>query len=487
MKVLLVHPVPLRSHWPRGRFRSHWVPTGLLYLSTVLRRSGHEVRVVHREGQLVSNGCDWEAADAYLRSLLVEFRPEMVGLSVVTPSAPEAETIARLTKEICGDGVVVVAGGPHPTALPERTLTDCPAIDAVVLGEGEETILELADSGPSPSVAGLVLRQDGGFLRTDRRSPVEDLDSLGSPDYGPFDMEFFLRPNRWLVRWLEQPGTNLRTSRGCTNRCTFCAGHVVAGPSVRFHSKEYVWESLVRGAIDMGARLINFEDETFAADRTRLLELCELLRRHDVGGKVSWQCCLRVDQVDREVLKGLKSAGCFQIEYGFESGSDAVLRRMSKGTSVEMNRHAVRLTREAGIRIYANIMMGLPGETEEDLASTVKFLQWARPEIFNLGCLLPFPGTDIYAALSPEQRDSLTWSDFTYGDRLLKTVNITAMSPDRFNDLYHKYYKYFIRPSLTLSLLRNTPTDQGGERRRLRRKLAWFAVRHPLRAARLPW
>lgn len=487
MKVLLVYPAPPRTHWPRGIFRSHWVPTGLLSLSSGLRRAGHEVRIVHREGQLVSNGFDWAGADSYLKSLMQDFRPEMVGISVTTPLIPEAELIAGWAKAICGPQVIVVVGGPHASALPDRTLADCSAIDAVGVGESEETIVEVADNGLSRNTRGLVLRRDGGIVRTPARRPVKDLDTLGLPDYEPFDMAFHLKANRWLVRWLEEPGMNLRTSRGCPNRCSFCAGHAVSGSGVRYHSVEYVMENLGEAAGRLGARMISFEDETLAFDRDRVLELCEQMKRRGFDRRVSWQCCMRVDQVDAEILKALKSAGCIQIEYGFESGSDEILRRIVKNATVEMNRRAVRMTHEVGIRIFANVMFGLPGERAEDFRATVKFLQWARPQIFHFGCMLPFPGTDIYESLPEDTRNSLDWREFTYADQPLETVNLTAMSKEQFRRLYDDFYKYFASPATTLSLLRDTAPEDREVRSTLQRRLKRFARKHPIRASRLPW
>ena len=484
MKVLLVYPVPPRSVWPRGIFRSHWVPSGLAYLSTALCKGGHEVRVIHREENLEAVGFDWEKAEARLRALLAEYCPEMVGVSAVTPMIPETELIAIWAKEICGQDVIVVAGGPHPTALPERTLADCPAIDVAVVGEAEQTIVELADHGPREDISGIVLRQDGGFFHATPRKAIRDLDSLGAPDYNKFNMDYHLRPSRWLLRWIEQPGLNISTSRGCTNCCAFCAGHLVSGLGVRLHSVEYVLERL-KEADRLGAKLILFDDDTLAVTDRRVLEICEAIKSADLHRRLQWQCCLRADQVEAKILEQMKSAGCIQIEYGFESGSDPVLQRINKNTSTELNRRAVRLTREAGLRIYANIMAGLPGETREDFKATMGFIHWAKPDIISAACLLPLPGTQVYSGLSEKQRDSLQWADFTYTDTPAGGLNLTAMTDDEFRQSYREFFKYYVRPGIDFQMLRDTPADHHEERRRLRKKVLRFALRHPVRASRL--
>ncbi|MFW6108302.1 MAG: B12-binding domain-containing radical SAM protein [bacterium] len=486
MKVLLIQPSPPRTRWPRGSFRSRWVPTGLAYLAAAARRAGHEVRVYSQEEQLIKNGFDWGAADAGLRELLEDFRPGLVGLSVVTPAMVEAEGQARLAKATCGEETLVVAGGPHVTALPERTLAECPAIDAAVLGEGEGALVELAERGACDDVAGLCFRRDGSVVRTPPRPRQHDLDALGPVPYDLFDMEHYTARDRWMIRWLPLRATNLRTSRGCPNRCRFCAGHLVSGPGVRFHSIGYVVEQMRLAVERFGVEAIYFEDDTLGADRDRLLELCEAIRRADLHRQARWNGLLRVSQADPEVLGAMKAAGCFQVEFGFESGSDAMLRNLNKNTTVAMNLRAARLAHEAGLRIYADIMVGLPDETEDDVRATLRFLRRARPEVISFTRMYPLPGTAIYKALSEADREALSWADFVYLEDPDFPVNVTALSDEAFARLYRELDKYWLRPLLTWQLLRDTP--RGDPRRRaLRRRLVRFCLRHPLRALRVPW
>lgn len=486
MKVLLIQPSPPRTHWPRGSFRSRWVPTGLACLGAALRKAGHEVRIHSREEQLIKDGFDWDRADARLRALLEEFRPGIVGLSVTTPAVPEAACLARWAKELCGEETLVVIGGPHATALPERTLAECPHLDVAVLGEGEITLVELAERGPRDDVAGLCFRRDGSFVRSAPRPREHDLDRLGPPPYDLFDMEHYTARDRWMVRWLPLRATNLRTSRGCPNTCSFCAGHLVSGLGARFHSVGYVVEQMRLVVERFGVEAIHFEDDTLGTSRPRVFELCEAIRRAGLHQKVKWDALLRANQADAELLREMKAAGCFQVEFGFESGSDAMLRTLNKNTTVEMNLHAARLAHEAGLRIYADIMVGLPGETEADLRATLRFVRQARPEVLSFARLYPLPGTDIYNALSEADRRALTWADYTYLEDADFPVNITAIPAERLSKLYKQIDKYWLRPTLTWQLYRDTP--RGDPRRReLRKRLLHFCLCHPLRAARLPW
>lgn len=484
MRVLLIQPLPPRTHWPRGVFRSRWVPSGLAFLATSLRRAGHEVRALVREAQLVNLEMDWTAADAQVRKLIEEFKPELVGISIVTPFIPEAAEFARLVRQLLPKSLIVL-GGPHATALPERTLDDCPDADVVVIGEGEETIVELASSGVSPSVQGIAYRQDGQVVKTLPRPLVQELDAIGPPALDLFDMAFHTDRDRWMVRWLPLRAINVRTSRGCTNRCRFCAGTLVNGLGVRFHSVEYVVDRMSEAVERYGVEAVHFEDDTVGADSARLIALCEAIRAKGLNNKLKWDACLRANQAEPELLREMKRAGCIQIEYGFESGSDACLRRLGKSSTVEMNMRAAGLTREAGLRIFADIMMGLPGETREDLRATLRFLRQTRPEVISFAKVYPLPGTALYDELPESIRAKANWADFTYLDDACYPANITAMPDDVFREEYRKVVKYFFRPSLQRQLLRDTPP---GDPRHapLRRNVRSFTLRHPIRALRLP-
>ncbi len=487
MKVLLVYTVPPKANWPKGPFRSRWVPTGLSYLGACLKRAGHDVRVHLREQELITNGYDWDAADDRIKSVLREYKPEVVGFSVPTPGLPEAQTIAGWAKEIVGDHVLTIAGGPHPTALPERTLAESPSIDVVVCGEAEHTLVELLDRGPQRDIAGIAYRDNGECVLTEACTNPTDLDSLGPPAYELFDMDYHTTPSRWMVRWLPLSATNIRTSRGCPNRCAFCGGHVVSGLGVRFHSLDYVMDQLLNAVNRFDVEAIRFEDDTIGADRGRLLELCERMRMADLHKRIKWDCCLRVDQAEAELLKSMKSAGCIQVEYGFETGSAAGLKRLGKNATVDLNRKAVELTKAAGLRVFADIMLGLPEETADDFKATVDFIRYARPEVLSPMHLLPLPGTAFFDLLAPEVQQSGGWGDYAYFELDNERFNFTADPYDVSRKRYREFMKYIARPQIMVAHLRDTPRENSAERRKLAGKIAKFCLQHPIRALRVPW
>jgi radical SAM superfamily enzyme YgiQ (UPF0313 family) len=485
MNALLVQPIPPARVFPRGAYRNMHVPTGLAYVASALQRAGHTVRVLAREEQLHKHGCNRVAADEDLRRLLRSFHPDLVGLAVLSPSLEDAAEVARWAKELCGSATRVIAGGVHPTVLGSEMLAAMPELDAAVVGEGEATLVELAAGKPAGQVAGTFYREDGRVLSAPPRPPLRDLDALEPIDYGLFDMAYYTAPSRWLIRWLKLSATNLRTSRGCTNACQFCAGTLVSGLGVRFHSPEFVVEQMERVVKGLGVKAIHFEDDTLGADPDRLARLCAAIRRLGLETRVVWDGCLRVDQVAPELLAEMKAAGCIQIEYGFETASDRTLSLLGKGSTVAQNRRAVELTRKAGLRIFADIMMGLPEETAADLRATREFVRWAAPEVLSFGQMSFLPGSPMFRRLSETQRAAMDYADTVYPEGAAG-INLTAMSDAELARQRREMFRYWAIPCMKRQFLRDsTPADEP-ERRQWRRELRRFMLRHPLRYARLP-
>ena len=486
MKVLLIAPTPSRTSWPRGQYRVWMFDTRLACAATVLRRAGHEVRLLRREEQLIKRGFNWDGADEETRCLIIEFCPDMVVQSVVTPAMPEAVRIARWARELVGPRVINLLCGAHPSGVPDLTLSESQDVDAVVLGEYELTARDVADRGLNADVSGLALRYHGEFMRTPPRPTARDVDTLGPPAYDLLDMGFQTRRNPWTIRYLNLSSINIRTSRGCPNRCTFCAEHLVSGVGVRFHSLDYVMEQATYACERLGVEAVHFEDDTFGTDRERLIAICEAMMQKGFHRRLKWDCLMRVDQVDADLLAAMKTAGCIQIEYGFESGSDAALRGVGKNATVQQNQRAVRLTREAGIRIFADIMVGLPGETRQDLDATMRFLRWAKPEILSAGRLLPMPGTALYDRLPEEARASLPWDGFSYTPQPGFQINLTAMPDADFERWYQDFFRCVVHPHNKQALLRDGSLTDRQACRRYHRHLRRFLWRHPIQAFRLP-
>lgn len=485
MNILLIYPVPPRQHWPSGAMRSTWVPSGLASIGRTLLRDGHQVRIHMREEQLVKLQFDWDAAWARLRDELTAFQPDLVGISVLTPSVCEMREIALLTRLTCKPGTLVVAGGVHPTALPEETLRNCPELDIIAIGEGESAMAGLAAGTPRAEIPGIVYRDGDHLCATGRPLVEQHLDRLGLPAYELFDMSYYTERKPWMIRWLSLRGINLRTSRGCTNACRFCAGYRVSGVGVRYHSVDYVIDNIWKVVRDYGIEAVHFEDDTIGGDPHRLQSLCAALRREGLD-RLKWDCCLRVDQAEPELLAEMKAAGCIQIEYGIESGSDAALKRLNKNSSVSANYRAIRETQKAGMRAFADIMFGLPEETPSEFRATANFIRKARPDIISASCLCPLPGTPLFNELPAEKRAKLDYGELAYMEEPGLKLNITAMSDRTLRRNYTHVKRHLLRPRMLWEFLRDLPEEERELKASMSRLYRRFCRRHPISALRLP-
>jgi anaerobic magnesium-protoporphyrin IX monomethyl ester cyclase len=361
----------------RKDFYTRQMPVGLGTINALLRSRGFDSRLAN------FSRFRWEEIRDSLRS----FRPRVLGISMFTFNRGAAVRLAREARRI-DPAMFIVAGGPHATHLAERVLSRNECIDAVAAGEGEETMLELARvlaSGKEPaSVPGLVLRGSGGILRTPSRPPVPDLDALPHPA----DAYESIGVDRYAQ--LEF----LITSRGCPARCTFCSTPEFWGTRLRYRSVEHVLDELRTLQRRFGHVTVSFRDDTFTVDKARTLELCR--RLIDSGLNLLWDCQSRVNAVDEERLLWMRRAGCQHIQYGVESGSEAVLRKLNKGIQIEQVVKACELTRRVGMELSIYLITGVAGETREDSAATLRLIRRVRPHDGIVSPLVVYPGTALY-------------------------------------------------------------------------------------------
>jgi radical SAM superfamily enzyme YgiQ (UPF0313 family) len=347
--------------------------------------------------------CGFEAAvfdiDAYeggqpeMADRVADYCPDLVGLPVLTTGY-----FLRSVRDFCQlvrkrlPNTRIVLGGPHATAWPEKTLEWFEDADYVLVGEADETLCELASQVSAnvaePAVPGLFRRHEREIVGTPPAEPPKDLDSIPIPDrkllWGNFERGLYWRLDH------EGPVETLLTSRGCPYSCKFC---FKISKGIRMRSPEHVVQELVYLA-ELGISGIDICDDLFTANKRRCTTICNLIL--DAGLKLDIKVRSRVDRVDEELLALLLKAGVKAVTYGFESGSQAVLDAMNKRTTVEQNYEAVRMTKKAGLRCYADLFVGYPGETPETIAETEKFLLTARPTVINGGILSPLPRTKVY-------------------------------------------------------------------------------------------
>ena len=398
MKVLLAY----KCH-PEGAddpFTS-LVPVGLLSLDALLRELGHEVTLAN------FSGYDWKQ----VRQILKKLRPALIGISQFTHNRVDSLRLACLAKEL--DPVCfVVLGGPHATHACLETLTNQPALDAVVLGEGEETLKELlavvAAGGSLAGVAGIAYREAGEAVRSAPRAALENLDALpiaGARIGNSIGVDY-RRQLEFVI-----------TSRGCPASCLFCSSPLFWGKGVRFRSPASVVAELRLLRERYGLVYFSFRDDTFTADRGRVLEICRLLEAAKLG--ILWNCQSRVTAVDEEMLIAMKRAGCECIQFGVESGSPAVLKALGKRITPADVESAAASVRRVGINLSIYLITGVPGEGESDLQETVRLIGKIRPQDGQVSPLVYYPGTQLFARAVRSEAVSASLFDSEGGEGFL--------------------------------------------------------------------
>jgi radical SAM superfamily enzyme YgiQ (UPF0313 family) len=280
-------------------------------------------------------------------------------------------------------------GGPHVTFCAEDTLSVLPELDAIVLGEGEGTIVDLADALSTGShfstVGGIVFRDGGDTVRTPPRTRPVDLNRLSLP------ARHLVPLGRY--RALGMP-VSMATSRGCPFKCIFCVGRKMVGPRVRYRDPEKVVDEMAY-LNTLGFHQINIADDLFTASKTHCLGVCnEILDRKL---KVDWTAFARVDTVSKDMLAAMKAAGCHTVSFGIESANETILRTVKKGITLRQVEDAVACCIDVGITPQVSFILGLPGETPDTLAETVAYGEMLKEKGVHHGfhLLAPFPGTEV--------------------------------------------------------------------------------------------
>lgn len=263
---------------------------------------------------------------------------------------------AKILRTILPDALFI-CGGPHVSALPKETPKQAPYIDIVVIGDGEDTITELC-SGIEPSqIKGIAYQTSSGTIKTERRVFTKNLDLHPYPARHLLDMDFHTSPSPAVIPNLNIRTTTIVSSRGCPFACNYCA-ESRQKIGMRWHSPDYVMGELDYLLSRYSFDGLYFIDSMFEYNRGRAEELCKLMINSKINKKLVWSVQSRATSMDRDLLTLMKEAGCTQIEYGFESGSQRILDAMGKKASVETGARIAELTKECGIRVFANMIFG---------------------------------------------------------------------------------------------------------------------------------
>lgn len=441
MKVLLVNPPHSFSpENPLARAGLCLPPLGLLSIAAFLREGlpGAEVRVIDWAGLKMT-------PEAFAREVAA-FRPDVAGVSVYTGTFSASVSTAAAIKR-AQPGCFVAAGGHHATARPGQCLEK--GFDAAVLGEGEGTFLELvkrlAAGAPLSGLAGLALKPGDAPARPEPLDP----DQLPFPARDLLDLSVY-RPALFGYRRL--PVASMVTSRGCPYSCGFCSKGVF-GSVYRAQSPRRVLAEITELIGKYGVKEITFQDDTFTADRGRIMELCALIK--ESGLDLTWSCMTRVDLVDPELLAAMRSAGCFSAAFGIDGASDGSCGLMGKGFALGKVKTAVAAARAAGIETRGYYIFGYPGDTMASMrASLDRIIEINTDHVF-FAFAHPFFDTALYR--EAKEKGLLEVSDeelLDSRDNAAPLLKVPGASRAELVKFYKRaYLRYYLRPGPVLRRL----------------------------------
>jgi anaerobic magnesium-protoporphyrin IX monomethyl ester cyclase len=439
-RITLINP-PWELHKHFNRFEtaaSVQQPLGLAYLAAGLEANGHEVKVI-----------DAGVLNYDYHKIISEIElheADLIGITCVTPNYVRTLDLAKnLKKEL---DLPILVGGPHVTALTQETMeNDC--FDIAVLGEGELTILDLIETIQTEEdlskVRGIAYKHEGRLIRTPQRPYIDNLDTLPFPARHLLPSLTAYKPTPSAYRKL--PQATMITSRGCPYRCAFC-DRSVFGNRYRARTAGNVVDEMELLITRYGAKEIRFWDDTFNVDERRVISICDEIRRR--GLDVTWTCLGRVNHMNKAVLEAMAEAGCWQVDYGIESGNQSTLNSITKGQTLEMVRRVVKMTNKARIGVRGFFMLGLPGETEAAMMDTIEFAKSLDLTSAVFHITTPFPGTELYenARDSGELRRDASYDEYMLGFSENIPYVPRGLTAQRVKEFQGKAYRqFYLRPS----------------------------------------
>mgnify|MGYP000651506625 CR=1 FL=1 len=414
-------------------------PLGLAYIAAVLENHGHEVRII-----------DTAITKLDLPKFIHEvksWRPDVVGLSLLTPTAPKGYLAIKHLKSTLPD-VPIVVGGIHPTFMYEEALKE--GADIVVRGEGEYTMLELVniieDEGLNDNtlrhVLGIAFRDRyGKIIVTDPRPPIRDLDKL------PWPARHLLPMDKYTVLGKNVRVAHVIASRGCPYHCSFCSSSRFWGHIPRIRSPSNVADEVEYLMDKYKINHVAFADDDLTIRRDFLPRLIEEFKKR--GLDVSFSCGARINHVNKEFLRHLYRNGCSILYFGVESGSNKTLRLIKKGFTTDQALRVFRWIKEVKGTALASFMLGFPWETISDMENTVKFALKLDPDYAQFTIVTPYPGTPLFDyAIKNNLIVDRNWEHYTCLRPVMKGFYFKPSDVARM--LRYAYLRFYLRPKFLL-------------------------------------
>ncbi|MBI4042667.1 MAG: methyltransferase domain-containing protein, partial [Deltaproteobacteria bacterium] len=416
-------------------------PLDLGYMAATLEKNGCTCRIEDYAAQKAT----WNE----YRTGLAQFKPDMLVLSITTPTLDRDLLAAKAAKEENPD-VLTVAKGAHFAERDIETLERYPYLDVAIRGECEFAIVDIANAhkkGDFKEVLGITYRQNGTIVRNSPRPPLDYLDLFPFPARHLIDHKLYTAPDTG------EPIAMIYTGRGCPHRCIYCAVTVASGYKLRQRSPANIVAELKECVEVHGIRDFFFRADTFTMHKEWTVEICRQII--DAGLKIRWGSNSRVDTIDEERLFWMKKAGCWVIGFGFESGNQEMLDKMKKNATLEDARQAVKHCKKYGVRVYGLFLLGLPWESRQTAMETIHFAQELNPDFADFNIAYPLPSTEFYqVARDAELFDEDKLHGFDYGKPIIKTNHL---STEELVELRKKaLWSFYLRPLYILRTFAKT-------------------------------
>ena len=460
MKTLLLNPPSFPnfdggagSRWPAAReIASFWYPVWLAYPAGMIKDS----RLLDAPPHGVTPEETIDISKQY----------DFVTIYTSTPGWKNDLQLAEMMKAAKPD-LKIAFVGPPVTSQPDAALRASDAIDFIVRKEIDFPLTEFTEGKPLAEILNVSYRKDGGIVHNAERAPLHDLDAL------PFAVDIYKRDldiTKYNVPFLLNPYLSFYSSRGCPALCTFCLWpQTISGHAWRTRSAANVAAEFKR-AWELFPNLeeVFFDDDTFAWAKKRTIEVCEHLKPL----KKTWSCTSRV-HTDYETLKAMRDAGCRLLIVGFESGDAQILKNIKKGATVEQGREFMKNCKKLGIVVHGDFIIGLPGETQESIARTVKYAEELDCETIQVSIAHSYPGTEFDDYV--RSNNFLLNADMTdeVGHQL-PVIQYPGLSREEIvQAVDHFYDRYYFRPRIIFRIVRKAVFN-GHERRRLYKEAKEF-------------
>ena len=381
------------------------------------------------------------------------FNPDVVLISITNGSIFYDVDFVKSIKNLKKNTVVIFKGAlffnPDKSLFEEVDLKNA---DYLIGGEIEFIISKLLyahfnDKSQLQTIQGISYKKDGEWVVNNVTEFNSNLDTL------PFTNRYLMKNELYLNPMTDRPMATISASKGCPSSCIYCISPVISGRNVRFRSPQNVFEEIkecveIHNIIDFF-----FKSDTFTINKKWVTELCDLIINSPFCGKILWVANSRVNTIDEELLQKMKQAGCVMIALGLESGSDESLKKMKKGVTVEQNRNAVKMIKNAGLQVFGFYLVGFPWENQKHLNETKKLMFELDTDFIELSVVTPFKGSELYSVLFENEECG---KNVLGKDSFKNTMGTKSLSEKELIEFRKRVIlEYHLRPKYILKKLLN--------------------------------